>query len=355
MKNKEYLFSPGPVPISEKVLEIGSIQPMYFRTEEFSNIIGECKKNLLELVNAEDGSEVILLAGSGTAGMEATIMNLFDKNDSAIVINGGGFGQRFVDIFSTHELNYHNIILDKNEKIDFLELEKLNANSFVFNVHETTTGRLYDLTKIGNFCKKYKLLNIVDAISAFVSEKIDMTNHKIDALIFSSNKGLALAPGLAIIILNKNAIRRLKNIKSVYFNFNTYIDNIHRNQTPFTPPISIILQLQYRLRELKNIGIENENKRISDLGKYFRNSIKDLPIELYLNEMAEGMTSIIPTDGKNALKIINDFKQLYNIVLTPSGGDLKDKLIRISHMGEMNKEYIDVLINALKDYYGVNK
>ena len=64
------------------------------------------------------------------------------------------------------------------------------------------------------------------------------------------------------------------------------------------------------------------------------------------------MTTLTTTDGKLATQIIKDFEERYNIILTPSGGDLKDKLIRVSHMGNMNKKYVDVLINALKQYYG---
>lgn len=355
MKNKEYLFTPGPVPISKKVLKIGSKQLPYFRNEYFSKIILECKINLLNLVNAKKGSEVILMTSSGTGAMEATIMNLLSKKDKAIIINGGGFGQRFVEICNIQNVPNFDIKIDKDKDINFESLKELKANSFIVNAHETTIGKLYNLKEIGSFCKKKSLLHIVDAISSFVTDEIDMRKQNIDALIISSNKGLALPPGLGIVILSPNAILKLQEIDSIYFNFKSYIDNMQRGQTPFTPAISIILQLNYRLKELKKQSILKVNKKTKKLAHYFRKNIKELPFEFYVKNMPNGMTTLTPTDGKLASKIIEDFEEKYNIILTPSGGDLKEKLIRVSHMGDMNKKYLDVLIEALKQYYGKNR
>lgn len=353
--NKQYIFTPGPVPMSKKILKIGAKQLPYFRNEYFSNIVLSCKKNLLELAHAPKGSEVIFMTSSGTGAMEAAVMNLLSHEDRAIVINGGGFGQRFIDICNTHHIPNFNTKINKDDSIEFETLSSLNANAFLVNAHETTIGKLYNLNKIGQFCKKNNLLNIVDAISAFVCDEINMKKQHIDALIISSNKGLALPPGLGIVILSPKAILKLQEINSIYFNFKSYIHDMQRGQTPFTPAISIILQLNYRLQELKKQTIAKANKKTKKLANYFRKNIKDLPFEFYVKDMPNAMTTLSPTDGKLATQIIKDFEEQYNIILTPSGGELKEKLIRVSHMGNMNKKYITVLINALKDYYGKNK
>jgi aspartate aminotransferase-like enzyme len=353
--NKQYIFTPGPVPMSKKILKIGSAQLPYFRNEYFSKIVLECKKDLLTLINAPKDSEVIFMTSSGTGAMEATIMNLLSKEDNAIIINGGGFAQRFVDICNIHNIPNFDIKINKDENINFEELSSINANAFVVNAHETTIGKLYNLNKIGQYCKKNNLLNIVDAISSFVSDEINMIKHNIDALIISSNKGLALPPGLGIVVLSPKATLKLQEINSIYFNFKSYITDIQRGQTPFTPAISIILQLNKRLEELKKQTIAKANKKTKKLANYFRKNIKDLPFEFYVKNMPNAMTTLSPTDGKLASQIIKDFEERYNIILTPSGGDLKEKLIRVSHMGNMNKKYVDVLINALKQYYGISK
>ena len=353
--NKQYIFAPGPVPMSKKILKIGSKQLPYFRNEYFSKIVLECKKDLLTLTNAPKDSEVIFMTSSGTGAMEAVIMNLLSKDDNAIIINGGGFGQRFVDICNTHNIPNFDIKINKDENINFEGLSFFHANTFIVNAHETTIGKLYNLNKIGQFCKKNNLLNIVDAISTFVCDEIDMKKQHIDALIISSNKGLALPPGLGIVVLSPKAILKLQEINSIYFNFKSYITDIQRGQTPFTPAISIILQLNKRLKELRKQTIVKANKKTKKLANYFRKNIKDLPFEFYVKNMPNAMTTLTPTDGKLATQIIEEFEERYNIILTPSGGDLKEKLIRVSHMGNMNRKYIDVLINALKQYYGIVK
>ncbi|MFK5985245.1 MAG: aminotransferase class V-fold PLP-dependent enzyme [Pseudomonadota bacterium] len=352
---KQYLFTPGPVPMSKEILKLGSEQVPYFRNTSFSKILIESKTLLLKLVNAKKGSDVIFLASSGTGAMEAATINLLNNRDKAIVINGGGFGQRFIDICSKHDVPNYEIKIKKNKKIDFSLLKELKANAFVVNAHETSIGKIYNLNKIGEFCKKNKLLNIVDAISAFVCEDINMKKQNIDALILSSNKGLALPPGLAMVVLSPNAIKKLKSINVMYFDFKMYLANMVRGQTPFTPTVSIIKQLHFRLNELNQKSIKKSVQDTKQLAQYFRKKIKAFPLKPYLKNMPNGMTTLTPTDGRLANKIISDFEQQFNIILTPSGGGDKNKLIRISHMGYMTKEYIDVLIDSLKIYYNEEK
>jgi len=348
---KQYIFTPGPVPMSKKILRIGAQQVPYFRNEYFSKIVLESKKNLLALVNAKEGSEVVFMTSSGTGAMEASIINLLNAQDTAIVINGGGFGQRFVEICQKQNIPHHNIKIAKNDGIDFSELSSLKATTFVVNAHETTIGKLYDLNKIGEFCKTYNLLNIVDAISAFACDEIDMKKQNIDALIISSNKGLALPPGLGIVILSPKALLKLQPVQSVYFDFQSYILNIQRGQTPFTPAISIILQLHYRLQDLQKKTMPKVIQKTKKLANYFRKKITKLPLECYVKDMSNAMTALVIKDNTSASIMLKEFEEKHNIILTPSGGELKEKLIRVSHMGNMNKKYLDVLIKALKQYY----
>jgi aspartate aminotransferase-like enzyme len=204
--------------------------------------------------------------------------------------------------------------MNKNDRIDFHVLNSIKANTFMVNAHETSTGRLYDLNEIGQFCHKNKLLNIVDAISAFVCDEVDMKKQHIDALILSSNKGLALPPGLAMVVLSPRAIKRIKDIPSMYFNFKSYLSNIKRGQTPFTPAVSIIKQLHYRLKELNNLTIKKSVKNTESLAGYFRKNIQHLPLKPYLQQMSNAMTSLTPTDNKKADEIIEDFEKRYNII-----------------------------------------
>ena len=105
-------FTVGPVQSSEEIRKIGYEQVPYFRTQEFSNLMFENERLMKKFSKASDESKVVFITGSGTASMEATIMNVFNENDKVIVVNGGGFGQRFVDLCNIHSVHYSEIKLE---------------------------------------------------------------------------------------------------------------------------------------------------------------------------------------------------------------------------------------------------
>jgi len=349
------IFTPGPVKMSEEILQIGAKQTPYFRNSEFSDVTFGCEKALLEMVNAPQGSKVIFLTASGTAGMEAVVMNLLNKNDKALVVNGGGFGSRFENICATHEIPHTNFKV-KNTNLN--DIEQLapedNYTALVVNAHETSVGHIYDLEAMGNYAAKNDMLYIVDAISMLVTDPLDMQQSNIDVVVASSQKGLALPPGLTMVILAPKAINKLQDINSLYFDFKDYLKNGERGQTPYTPAVTIMLQLEARLNQIKaRGGIAQSIANAKEIAKYFRDNIKALPVKEYTPYMPNAMTTLTPTDGKSAMDIVNDLEKDYKVMVCPNGGPERDLVFRVSHMGEMTKEYTDILIDALHDYYGV--
>ena len=349
------IFTPGPVKMSEDILEIGAKQTPYFRNSEFSDVTFACEKNLLEMVNAPEGSKVIFLTASGTAGMESAVMNLLNKDDNALVVNGGGFGARFVDICATHAVPHTNF---KVKNTNLSDIENLAPDepytALVVNAHETSVGHLYNLDAMGEYSTNNDMLYIVDAISMLVTDPLDMQRSNIDVVIASSQKGLALPPGLTMVILAPKALKKVQDINSLYFNFKDYLTNGERGQTPYTPAVTIMLQLEARLNQIKKRGgVEQSIASAKEIANYFRGSIKALPLKEYTPYMPNAMTALTPTDGKSAMDIVNDLEENYKVMVCPNGGPERDLVFRVSHMGEMTKEYTDILINALHDYYGI--
>ncbi len=352
-----YIFTPGPVKMSEEIMKIGAMQTPYFRNCEFSDVTFACEKGLLEMVNAPKGSKVIFLTASGTAGMESVVMNLLTKEDNALVVNGGGFGGRFVSICETHDIA-HTDFKVKDTNLSDIEALAPNENftSLVVNAHETSVGHLYDLNAMGDYAKKNDMLYIVDAISMLVTDKLDMQESRIDVVIASSQKGLALPPGLTMVILAPSALAKVQEVKSLYFNFKDYLSNAERGQTPYTPAVTIMLQLEARLAQIKREGgVVATIARAKEMSEYFRESIKELPLKAYTPFMPNAMTTLTPTDGKSAMDIVNDLEEAYKVMVCPNGGDKRDVIFRVSHMGDMTKAYTDVLIDALHDYYKIDR
>ena len=144
-------FTIGPVMSCEEVRAIGAEQVPYFRTAEFSSLMLENEALLKELANAPDGSRAVFLTGSGTAGMEAAVMNFFTERDRVIVIDGGSFGHRFVEMLEIHGIP-HTVIKPEFgcgvSAEQLREYDNRGYTGFLVNLDETSVGVLYDIRLI---------------------------------------------------------------------------------------------------------------------------------------------------------------------------------------------------------------
>ncbi len=345
-------FTVGPVMSSESVRKIGGEQTPYFRNDEFSRVMFENEKLMKEFVYASDDSRTIFITGSGTAAMEAVVMNVYTDKDKVLIVNGGGFGQRFVDLCKLHKIPYEEIKLDWAEDITeeiLNQYKNKGFTSFLVNICETSSGVRYNLDLISNFCKNNDLFLVVDAISSFLADSINMVEQNIDVMLTGSQKALACPPGVSIIVLGENAIRRVENnqSKSMYFDLKNALKNGERGQTPFTPAVTILLQINARLKEIKSQGgVENEIKRISTLANDFRKRIEDLPLEIKCKHLGNAVTAVYCNSPHD---IVDVLKMEYSIWVNPSGGEIGNKMFRVGHIGDITIEDNTKLIDALHD------
>lgn len=347
-------FTVGPVMSSKEVRAIGAEQVPYFRTSEFSAIMLENEKYMIEYSKAPKGSKAVFMTCSSTGSMEAVVMNCFTKEDKVLVINGGSFGQRFVDLCEIHEIPYVSLNLKYGEKLTKEHLAKHDNKGFtglLVNVDETSTGVLYDTIMVGEFCKKNNLFYVCDCVSAFLADSFDMSACDADIMITGSQKVLACPPGISIIVLAPRALEKVMNskVKTMYFDLKNALKNQERGQTPFTPAVGILLQINERLKEIKKIGgADAEVKRVAAQASDFREKIKELPFELVSESPANGVTSVHPTTA-NAYDIFLKLKDEYNIWICPNGGDMKDTIFRVGHIGALTHDDNTTLVNAFKD------
>ena len=353
-------FTVGPVMSNNEIRKIGGAQIPYFRTPEFSKVMLENELLLKKFFKAKDSSRVIFMTGSGTASMDASILNLFTKDDKILIVNGGSFGHRFVEICSVYDLNYTEIKCELGktlEKEQLIPYENKGYTAFVVNLDETSTGVLYDIEMISEFCKRNNLFLLVDSISSFLCDPFDMEKLGVNCVITGSQKALALAPGISLIVVDDKAINRINNNKpkTYYFNLKDYLKNGERGQTPFTPAVGILLQLNKRLHMIEDEGgIDAEVKRAIDNANYFRNLIKDLPFEIASNKLSNAVTPLTPKDKtKSAYKLFEILKDNYNIWICPNAGELKDRIFRVGHIGDIKKTDYDNLVNSIRD--AINK
>lgn len=351
---RRLLFTPGPVQMSPEVLALGADQVPYFRNAAFSAVLQECETRLLELAGAPRGSRVIFLAGSGTLAMESVVVNLLSPEGRAAVVNGGTFGARFLELCRAHHRPCLEVAVDRDPLSDGITLGGLGeVDALLVTAHETSIGHLYDLDATGRFCRSRKCLHVVDGISLFVTDPIDMERQGIDALLLSSHKGLGLPPGLALVLLSPAALGRIQRpVLPVYLDFARYLEDGMRGQTPFTPAVSIILQLQFRLAQLQRDGLGTAIAQARDLAAHFRAGLEGLPLRPYSGHMPNAMTALEVTGGVPAHQVVQALEADHGCVTAPNGGPLRDRVFRVGHMGHLAHEDVDWLLDGLRATLG---
>ena len=154
-----------------------------------------------------------------------------------------------------------------------------------------------------------------------------------------------------MIVLSPRALERVEksNPKCMYFDLKNALANQTRGQTPFTPAVGTLLQINARLKEIDAAGgVLAEVRRSSELAAYFRSKIKDLPLEIVSESLSNAVTPLHPSNGMSAYDIFLKLKDEHGIWVCPNGGGLKDKIFRVGHMGCLSENDYDQLIEALR-------
>ena len=189
------LFTVGPVEMYPETLQVSGTQLPYFRNDEFSSIMKENEQQLLTLCGCRKG-RALFLCGSGSAAMEAVVACSFRRQDKVLILRGGSFGERFVQLCRIYGIPYDELCLQELEALRKEHLDAFFQNEYcalLVNLHETSTGQLYDIQLLSAFTKAKNMYLIVDAISSFMADPLDMDQMGIDVLILSSQKALALS------------------------------------------------------------------------------------------------------------------------------------------------------------------
>lgn len=346
------LFTVGPVEMYPQTLEVASKQLPYFRNEEFSKVMKENEERLKRLLGLASGC-VAMMSGSGTCAMEAVVHCCLQPQNRVLIINGGSFGKRFTQLCDIYHIPYDEIHLSFQETLTSDKLNAFGKQSYcalLVNIHETSTGQLYNLDMLSAFTKKHNMYLIVDAISSFLADPYHMDMHGIDCTILSSQKALALSPGISMIAMQQRFYKEMvepKDTKVMYLNINEHIHNMKRGQTPFTPAVGIFIELQQRLAMIERQGLLEVQNEIAQRATYFRRKIASLGLQVPRIPLSNALTPILLKG--NASYIYEYLKETYGLVLTPSGGEQKNTWLRVGHLGNLALSDYDELCLRIKE------
>lgn len=349
-------FTVGPVQSSEAVRAIGAEQVPYFRTTEFSELMLENERLIKKFAHTTEDSKVVFMTCSGSGGMETAIMNTLTPCDKALVINGGSFGERFVELLTLHEIPFTEIKIEHGKALKPEHLapyEGKGYTAFLLQKHETSTGVHYDIDLVSEFCKRNNCFLIVDTISTFLCDPFDMAALEAGIMITGSQKALACPPGIAVMALAPSALERIEKTKCCcqYLDLKLALKNQERGQTPWTPAVGVLRQINVRLKEIDAAGGDKaEIERTAHLANYFRSKLKEnnLPFEIISESLSNAVTPLHPTTA-SAYDIFLKIKDEYGMWICPNGGSMKDTVFRVGHIGALTTADYDKLIAAFKD------
>lgn len=347
------LFIVGPTEIEQDILDLGTLPQVYMRTPDFSARLEKIHKNLQYIF--QTSNPVVMFAASGTGSLNAAVNNFVAKDDKVIVINGGSFGHRWVEMLERAQANVVEAKVEFGKSINPSEIEwLLNKNSdtkaLFATLDETSSGALTDVKALGTILKNFpNTLFIVDCVSALIIEPFKMDEWGIDVAVTASQKALAIPPGMSFMAVSEKAIRKAEQVSTrpFYFDILEHIKDWKRNQTPFTPAVSLVYQLERRLEKIRTEGLETLQDRYFKLTEYLRNKISELGFEM-IPEHPSSCVSAYWSGKYPASKIVDILRTEYGMEIAPSGGELKDKMFRIGNFGNITYADIDELIAKLK-------
>ncbi len=353
------LFIPGPTNVHPDVLAKMATPMIGHRTPEASVLQKSISDKLRKLMYTEN--KIVLSTSSGTGLMEGAIRSITQKK--AIVFATGAFGKRWHELAilngidaDLHEEEKGNPILP--ETVDsYLKTGKYDTLAITHN--ETSTGVMNPLEVISEVVKKYpRVLWMVDAVSSLGGVKLEIDLLGIDVCISSSQKALALPPGLALASISKKAEERLIKIghKGYYLDLLTLCEYIDKRNYQYssTPSLSHMFALDFQLDRIFKEGLENRFIRHIEIAEYTINWANHF-FKVYTKPGFESLTvTCIENTRKINVSELNKALQLKNMVLSNGYGPLKDKTFRIGHMGELTIDDMMELTAAIEEILNLN-
>ena len=357
MQDKLNLMIPGPTPVPENVLSSMSKHPIGHRSGAFQEIVQKTTEQLKWL--HQTTADVLTITGSGTAAMEAGIINTLSKGDQVICGDNGKFGERWVKVARAYGLDVKVVKADWGTPLDPNQFKRIleedtneKIKAVILTHSETSTGVINDLKTINNEVKKHgKAITIADCVTSLGACNIPMDEWGIDVIASGSQKGYMIPPGLSFVAMSKRAweANNQSNLPKFYLDLKQYLKTVNQNSNPFTPAINLYFALEASLTMMQKEGLNNIFARHARHQKATQEGIKAMGLNLFTKENfgSPAITAVKP-ENIDAESIRKAIKNDFDILLAGGQDHLKGKIFRIGHLGFVNNRDIISVISALE-------
>ncbi len=347
---------PGPTPVPEKVLQALGKHPIGHRSKDFQDLVEITTKNLKWLHQTEN--DVLTITGSGTAAMEAGIINTLSKGDKVICGENGKFGQRWVKVAREFGLEVIKIDAEWGTPLDpeifktILEKDdKKEIKAVILTHSETSTGVINDLKTISSYIRNHKkALSIIDCVTSIGACNVPVDEWELDIVASGSQKGYMIPPGLSFVSMSEKAWQASEdsNLPKFYLNLQSYKKSLLNNSNPYTPAVNLFFALDESLKMMKEEGLDAIFQRHEKHKQAVSEAAKILNLELFADEnhLSPSVTAIRIRDI-DAEQFRKTIKNKYDILLAGGQDHLKGKIFRVGHLGYVNDRDIISVIAAI--------
>ena len=340
---KQRLFIPGPVAVSERVLAAMALPMINHRGPEFADLQRRIERRLKPIYGT--GGDVVLLPGSGTSGLEASVASLFSPGDRVLACPVGVFGKRLAAIARTYGIETDVLETRSGSALDPNALRERLAGAhydgILLTQNETSTGVQNDMAALAEAVAGSGATVVVDAVSGLAASEFRMDDWGFDAVVSASQKALAVPPGLAMVAVSARGWERAETSRapSFYLDLRKARDFARDGQTPWTPPVSVMFALDVALELYEAAGPAAAWERHARYARAIRAAVAALGLQTLSQPGAHSPTvvAILVPDGVDGPAVARTLREEHGIVVGGGQAELKGKIWRIGTMGDLSE------------------
>jgi alanine-glyoxylate transaminase/serine-glyoxylate transaminase/serine-pyruvate transaminase len=358
------LFIPGPVSVDDDVLEALSRPVMRHYGPEWMDVYNETTALLKQVFQTR--SDVFMVPGPGTAGLEMAMGSLLATGQKVIVCHNGFFGERLATVAECNGLNVVHVAAPSGLPIvpdDLVQAlrEHPDAQVVVVVHHETTTTVMNPVRELAQAVREAGRVLVVDAVSSLGGVDVPVDAWGLDVCVTAVNKCLECPPGLALVSVSPRAWEMVNSHESTqhgwYLNLKTwrwYVDNWGDwHPSPVTMPTNNIIALRASLRKIMAVGLPEHFAKHARASRAVRAGLSNMGFPLFVpDEFASPLvTALKPRPEFSAHDLQAWLAQERGLYIGGGIGELAGQILRIGHIGKAaSREYVMDLLFAIEEF-----
>lgn len=355
LSDGRWLRIPGPTPVPPPVLTAMTLPMIPHRGGQMSSLVKGIYAKLQQVHRTD--VDVMVWAGSGSAGWEAAIQNTCRAGDNVVVTVCGSFGSRFADVAERFGLNVTRVEVPWGQAVAANQIasaiaEAGDVQAVLVTHNETSTGVTNPLAEISRVAHDTGALVLVDAVSSAAAMPVETDAWELDWVISGSQKAWMCPPGLMLAAVSERALEVAATLEThrFFWDVERVAKGFRTGQVATTPAISLFRALDVALDMMLEEGVEQMWARQAELGAGLREAISDIGLELYADPQyaSASITSVRPPDGVKASDLRNRIRADSGIEVAIGQGAEAEAVIRIGHMGWSQAPEMDATVESIR-------